>query len=143
MGTRLLSVVPLEGLWVEANFRETQLGRMRPDQPVSIVLDTYGGQRICGYVEAIGPASSSDFALIPADNATGNFTKIVRRFPVRVRANLSDQNRALMRSGMSATVRVATEEKAPDGCNFDPVKDRQTRTLPKLSALPGPDTQIK
>ncbi|MGY2046678.1 HlyD family secretion protein [Methylobacterium sp. JK268] len=136
-GTRMLSIVPREGLWIEANFRETQLARMRPDQPVWIGLDTYGGRRVCGYVEAVGPASGSEFSLVPADNATGNFTKIVRRFPVRIRASANDADRGLLKPGMSTLVRVAVDAPEIDGCRFDPVRDRQLRSVPILPAHPG------
>ena len=78
-GTRMLSIVPINDLWVEANYRETQIGRMKVGDPVRIDVDTYPERPICGYVEAILPAAGSEFALIPPDNATGNFTKIVRR----------------------------------------------------------------
>lgn len=136
-GTRMLSIVPKEGLWIEANFRETQLARMRPGQPASITLDVHAGQRICGYVESIGPASGSEFALVPADNATGNFTKIVRRFPVRIRANASSPDRELLRPGMSTTVRVATDAIDLAGCRSDPLKDQQQRSIPQLPDHPG------
>ena len=84
-GTRMLSIVPINDLWVEANYRETQVGRMKVGDPVRIDVDTYPDRPICGYVEAILPVAGSEFALIPPDNATGNFTKIVRRFTVRIR----------------------------------------------------------
>jgi multidrug resistance efflux pump len=80
-GTRMLSVVPSSNLWIEANYRETQLGQMKVGDPVRVNIDTYPGTSVCGYVEAIAPASGSEFALIPPDNATGNFTKIVRGSP--------------------------------------------------------------
>jgi membrane fusion protein (multidrug efflux system) len=98
-GTRVLSVVPINDLWAEANYRETQIGRMKIGDPVRIHdVDTYPGRPICGYVEAISPASGLEFALIPPDNATGNFTKIVRRFTVRIRFNARDDNAALATS---------------------------------------------
>ena len=100
-GTHMLSIVPINDLWVEANYRETQIGRMKVGDPVRIDVDTYPGRPICGYVEAILPAAGSEFALIPPDNATGNFTKIVRRFTVRIRFNRRDANAALARPGMS------------------------------------------
>ena len=139
VGTRMLSIVPAEGLWIEANFRETQLKDMKPDQPVAITLDTFGARRVCGYVEAIGPASGSEFALVPPDNATGNFTKIVRRFPVRIRPSNADSNRGLLKPGMSARVRVAVAAPNADGCLFDPARDRQERRLAKLPPHPGLD----
>ena len=137
VGTRMLSIVPAEGLWIEANFRETQLKEMKPDQAVAITLDTFGARRVCGYVEAIGPASGSEFALVPPDNATGNFTKIVRRFPVRIRPSKSDANRSLLKPGMSTSVKVAVARDNADGCRFDPVRDRQERRLAKLPPHPG------
>ena len=87
--------------------------------------------------QAIGAASGSEFALVPADNATGNFTKIVRRFPVRVRASAGDLNAALMRPGMSASVTVAVARDKVGGCRFDPVKDRRPSSLRKMPDHPG------
>ncbi len=145
-GTPMLSIVPINNLWVEANYRETQIGRMRPGDPARIDVDTYPGKPICGYVEAILPAAGSEFALIPPDNATGNFTKIVRRFTVRIRFNARDANAALARPGMSVetAVAVSTPDNASPtqrgnrvGCSFDPSKDIVERTLTKLPEHPG------
>ena len=136
IGTNMLSIVPNDGLWIAANFRETQLARMWPDQPVAIMIDLYGGRRVCGYVEAIGPAAASEFALLPPDNATGNFTKIVRRFPVRIRANRSDPNRDALKPGMSTKVTVSIDSPEVLGCRFDPDKDRQTTSMAKLPEIP-------
>jgi membrane fusion protein (multidrug efflux system) len=137
VGTRMLSIVPDTGLWIDANFRETQLAHMKPDQSVAIALDTYGEKHVCGYVESVGQAASSEFALVPPDNATGNFTKITRRFAVRIRANLSDPNLALLRPGMSAEIKVAVDASEIAGCKFVPAKDRQPRSIPKLPARSG------
>jgi membrane fusion protein (multidrug efflux system) len=145
-GTGMLSIVPIENLWVEANYRETQIGRMKAGDPVRIDVDTYPGKPICGYVEAILPAAGSEFALIPPDNATGNFTKIVRRFTVRIRFNRRDANAALARPGMSVDTAVAvstpdnaspTERGNRVGCEFDPSKDMVERSLTKLPEHPG------
>ena len=145
-GTDMLSIVPIENLWVEANYRETQIGRMKAGDPVRIDVDTYPGKPICGYVEAILPAAGSEFALIPPDNATGNFTKIVRRFTVRIRFNRRDANAALARPGMSVETAVAvstpdnaspTERGNRVGCAFDPSKDIVERSLTKLPEHPG------
>ena len=145
-GTGMLSVVPINDLWVEANYRETQIGRMKVGDPVRIDVDTYPGRPICGYVEAILPAAGSEFALIPPDNATGNFTKIVRRFTVRIRFSPRDANAALARPGMSVETAVAvstpdnsspTERGNRVGCSFDPSKDIVERTLTKLPEHPG------
>jgi membrane fusion protein (multidrug efflux system) len=145
-GTTMLAIVPIDNLWIEANYRETQIGHMKIGDPVRITVDTYPGQPLCGYVEGIAPASGSDFALIPPDNATGNFTKIVRRFTVRIRFDATETNATLARPGMSVETAVAVS--TPDaaspvergrriGCSFDPVKDVVERPLTKLPEHPG------
>jgi membrane fusion protein, multidrug efflux system len=145
-GTRMLSIVPIENLWVEANYRETQVGGMKVGDPVRVGVDTYPDKPICGYVEAILPAAGSEFALVPPDNATGNFTKIVRRFTVRIRFSPRDANAALARPGMSVETAVAvsipdnaapTERGNRVDCSFDPSKDMVERTLTKLPEHPG------
>ena len=83
-GQRLASLVPLEAVYVDANFKETQLAKLKPGQPVKIAVDSMGGQQIDGTVVSVAPASGSVFSLLPPDNATGNFTKIVQRVPVRI-----------------------------------------------------------
>ena len=145
-GTPMLSIVPIKNLWVEANYRETQIGRMKIGDPARIDMDTYPHRPICGYVEAILPAAGAEFALVPPDNATGNFTKIVRRFTVRIRFNRRDEDAVLARPGMSVETAVAVS--TPDGaspaqlgqrvgCAFDPAKDIAPRTMTKLPAHPG------
>ena len=145
-GTSMLSIVPINDLWVEANYRETQIGRMKVGDPVRINVDTYPDRPICGYVEAVLPAAGSEFALVPPDNATGNFTKIVRRFTVRIRFSPRDANAALARPGMSVETAVAvstpdnaspTERGNRVSCTFDPSKDIVERTLTKLPEHPG------
>ena len=145
-GTPMLSIVPIQNLWVEANYRETQIGQMKIGDPVRVDMDTYPRRPICGYVEAILPAAGAEFALIPPDNATGNFTKIVRRFTVRIRFNRRDADSALARPGMSVetAVAVSTPDNASPaelgkrvGCSFDPAKDMARRTLTKLPEHPG------
>ncbi|MFZ5782728.1 MAG: HlyD family secretion protein [Pseudomonadota bacterium] len=83
-GTPLMAVVPLQSVYVVANYRETQLAGMRPGQPVSLEVDAFPGVTLRGRVDSLAPASGMQFALLPADNATGNFTKIVQRVPVRI-----------------------------------------------------------
>jgi membrane fusion protein (multidrug efflux system) len=145
-GTTMLSIVPIDNLWIEANYRETQIGHMKMGDPVRIMVDTYPEQPLCGYVESLAPASGSEFALIPPDNATGNFTKIVRRFTVRIRFNATETNATLARPGMS--VETAAAVSTPDGvspierghrlgCSFDPAKDVVERPLTKLPEHPG------
>ena len=119
---------------------------MKVGDPVRVGVDTYPDRPICGYIEAILPAAGSEFALIPPDNATGNFTKIVRRFTVRIRFNRRDADAALARPGMSVETAVAvstpdnagpTERGNRVGCSFDPSKDMVERTLTKLPEHPG------
>ncbi|MDJ0514510.1 MAG: HlyD family secretion protein [Methyloceanibacter sp.] len=107
VGTRLLAIVPVDGHWIEANYKETQIGRMAPGDRAQIVVDTYPDKVFCGYVESIAPASGSEFSLIPPDNATGNFTKIVRRFTVRLRLDEDQPDLELIRPGMSVVPMVA------------------------------------
>jgi membrane fusion protein, multidrug efflux system len=107
-GTQLLSLVPLPQVYVTANFKETQLTRMRPGQPAEIWVDAYPDQPLIGRVESFAPASGSQFSLLPADNATGNFTKIVQRVPVRVAVPADAPIAALLRPGLSVTVIVDT-----------------------------------
>ena len=112
-GTQLMAVVPLAAVYVVANFEETQLAGMRPGAPVSIVVDTYSGATVKGHVDSIAPASGEEFALLPPDNATGNFTKIVQRIPVKIAIDPNDSLRGELRAGMSVTATVDTKERAP------------------------------
>jgi multidrug resistance efflux pump len=104
-GTRLTSVVP-ENKWIIANFKETQLARVRPGLPVSIRVDALEGKHYDGRVEFISPAAGSEFSAISPDNATGNFVKIAQRIPVRIKI-LNDDLQAL-RPGMSVEVSIDT-----------------------------------
>jgi membrane fusion protein, multidrug efflux system len=111
-GQRLASVVPLGEVYVDANFKETQLAELRPGQPVSIAVDALPEHAIQGAVDSISPASGSVFSLLPPDNATGNFTKIVQRLPVRIRVPGSVASQGLLRPGMSVVVRVNIKQTA-------------------------------
>jgi membrane fusion protein (multidrug efflux system) len=111
-GQRLASVVPLGEVYVDANFKETQLAELRAGQPASIGVDALPEHAIQGTVESISPASGSVFSLLPPDNATGNFTKIVQRLPVRIRVPASVASQGLLRPGMSVVVRVNTKQTA-------------------------------
>lgn len=106
---RLASLVPLEAVYVDANFKETQVDRLKPGQPVTIAIDALAGKKIEGRVESFAPASGSVFSLLPPDNATGNFTKIVQRLPVRIHIPLSVAEQAVLRPGMSVVVSVNTK----------------------------------
>jgi membrane fusion protein (multidrug efflux system) len=107
-GTQLMAVVPLDAVYVVANFKETQLTHVRNGQPVEVRVDSFNGTRLRGHVDSLSPASGLEFALLPPDNATGNFTKIVQRVPVKI--VLDDQRLSgLLRPGMSAEPTVNTK----------------------------------
>jgi len=107
-GTQLMAVVPLDAVYVVANFKETQLTYMRDGQPVELRIDGFRGTKLKGHVDSLSPASGLEFALLPPDNATGNFTKIVQRVPVKI--VLDDQSlKGLLRPGMSAEPTVNTK----------------------------------
>ncbi len=114
VGQRLGNVVPLNDVFIDANFKETQLRRIRPGQPVTISVDAYGHRKFAGTVDSISPAAGSVFTLLPPDNATGNFTKIVQRLPVRVRVPKAVAKQNLLRAGMSVYATVDTREGAAD-----------------------------
>ena len=107
-GSRIAALVPLKSVRVDANFKETQLARVRPGQEVHIHVDAYPDRDIVGTVESLSPASGSVFSLLPPDNATGNFTKIVQRLPVRVHVPEDIAREGLLRPGLSVVVRVDT-----------------------------------
>ncbi|UMY18687.1 HlyD family secretion protein [Methylobacterium organophilum] len=111
-GSRIAALVPLQSVRVDANFKETQVERVRPGQPVHIHVDAYPDRDIVGTVEFLSPASGSVFSLLPPDNATGNFTKIVQRLPVRVHVPDDVAREGLLRPGLSVVVRVDTREGA-------------------------------
>src|ERR1700750_9189 len=107
-GTQLMAVVPLDQVYIVANFKETQLTHVRNGQPVVLRVDSFHGTRLKGHVDSLSPASGLEFALLPPDNATGNFTKIVQRVPVKI--VLDDHNLSgLLRPGMSAVPTVDTK----------------------------------
>jgi membrane fusion protein, multidrug efflux system len=107
-GTQLMAVVPLDAVYVVANFKETQLTHVRNGQPVEIEIDSFHGTKLRGHVDSLSPASGLEFALLPPDNATGNFTKIVQRVPVKI--VLDDHTlTGLLRPGMSAEPTINTK----------------------------------
>ena len=110
VGAPLMSVVPLQSVYVVANFKETQIESFRPGQPVIIRADIAHNLRLRGTVESIAPASGTEFSIIPTDTATGNFTKIVQRVPVRIRIEPGQDGLELLRPGLSANVTVDTRE---------------------------------
>ena len=105
-GSRLMALVPLETVYVEANYKETQLAKISSGLKAQVVLDAYPGRVFEGQVQGVAPASGSLFSLLPPENATGNFTKIVQRFPVRISVDLSAEARGLLRPGMSVVATV-------------------------------------
>ena len=119
-GTQLMAVVPLDGVYVIANFKETQLTDVRESQPVEVEVDTFPDARIKGHIDSIAPASGQEFALLPPDNATGNFTKIVQRIPVKIVLDRDDPFARRLRPGMSVIPTINAKQPAR------PAADRQT-----------------
>jgi membrane fusion protein (multidrug efflux system) len=109
-GTQLMSLVPASGAYVVANFKETQLTHVREGQPVDIDVDMFPGQVVHGHVDSLAPASGQEFALLPPDNATGNFTKVVQRIPVKIA--LDGAAAIELRPGMSVIPSIATRSSA-------------------------------
>jgi len=107
-GTRLMSIVPLQSLYVTANFKETQLALMRPGQPATIEVDALGGVELKGRVESLAPGTGAQFSLLPPQNATGNFTKITQRVPVRIAIQATPAARRLLVPGLSVVATVDT-----------------------------------
>jgi membrane fusion protein (multidrug efflux system) len=107
-GQPLMTVIPLEEVWVTANFKETQLEDMRPGQRAVIEVDAYGGRDFKAHVESLAAATGSRFSLLPPENATGNFVKVVQRVPVRIAIDEKQDAEQLLRPGMSVTAKVYT-----------------------------------
>jgi len=107
-GQPLMTVIPLEEVWVTANFKETQLEHMRPGQPAVIEVDAYGGRDFKAHVDSLAAATGSRFSLLPPENATGNFVKVVQRVPVRIAIDEKQDVEQLLRPGMSVTAKVYT-----------------------------------
>jgi membrane fusion protein (multidrug efflux system) len=119
-GQRIAALVPLEEVFIDANFKETQLARLQPGQPVTIKVDALPGESLDGVVASLAPAAGAVFSLLPPDNATGNFTKIVQRLPVRIKVSAGVAARGALRPGMSVVVSVDTRA--------DTVAPAQSRT---------------
>jgi membrane fusion protein, multidrug efflux system len=110
-GQPLLALVPLEDIWVTANFKETQLQQIRPGQPASISVDAYGGRKYRGRVDSIAAATGARFSLLPPENATGNFVKVVQRVPVKIVFEKDQDAEHLLRPGLSVTPTVFVRER--------------------------------
>src|SRR6516165_7772658 len=108
-GTQLMAVVPLAAAYIVANYQETQLTDVRPGQPVAISVDTFPGVTLNGHVDSIAPASGQEFALLPPDNATGNFTKVVQRIPVKIVLDRGSKFAGELRPGMSVYPTIETK----------------------------------
>jgi membrane fusion protein (multidrug efflux system) len=132
-GTQLMSIVPAEGAYVVANFKETQLTHVRAGQQVEIEVDTFPGQVVHGHVDSIAPASGQEFALLPPDNATGNFTKVVQRIPVKIALDAETHSAITLRPGMSVIPTIATRS-APTA---------QAAVTPKAKLISGGSCHVK
>src|SRR5262249_34687642 len=108
-GQRIAALVPLSDVFIDANFKETQLAHLQPGQPVSVKVDALPGESVDGVVASVSPASGAVFSLLPPDNATGNFTKIVQRLRVRITVPADVAGRGALRPGMSVVVSVNTK----------------------------------
>lgn len=108
-GRPLLALVPVQDVWVEANFKETQLQHMRPGQRATLHVDAYPDEVLAGTVESLSPGTGSVFSLLPPENATGNFVKVVQRVPVKIRIEPSASPGVMLRPGMSVIATVNTE----------------------------------
>jgi membrane fusion protein (multidrug efflux system) len=113
IGTQVISVVPLPNVWVIANYKETQMTRIRVGQPARVTVDAFPGTVLHGHVESWSPASGSQFSLLPADNATGNFTKVVQRIPVKIVLDPDPAVDELLRPGMSVITTIDTGSTPP------------------------------
>ncbi len=123
-GQPILAVVPLQAAYVVANYKETQIGHMHPGQPAEVVVDTFSDTTLHGRVLSFSPASGSQFALLPPDNATGNFTKIVQRIPVKIGLDADGPFAGRLRPGMSVTATVDTREDRDGGAQAAPADNR-------------------
>jgi len=112
VGARKMAIVSLDHIWVSANFKETQLTGMVPGQKAIVTIDAFPDQPIEGVVESLSPASGAEFSLLPADNATGNFTKIVQRVPVKILLDPNNPVVKLLRPGMSVLAKIDTRSSA-------------------------------
>ena len=106
IGAQLIALVPARGLWVDANFKESQLARLGPGLPATVVADVLPGEVFRGHVASLAPATGAVFSVLPAENATGNFTKIVQRVPVRIRLDADAATLGRLRPGLSVTASV-------------------------------------
>jgi membrane fusion protein (multidrug efflux system) len=133
-GTQLMSVVPVNGAYVVANFKETQLTDVHEGQTVDIAVDMFPGQIVHGHVDSIAPASGQEFALLPPDNATGNFTKVVQRIPVKVVLDAGKNPLIELRPGMSVIPTIETRSSP---------RSREPAAASKVSMTSGAPCDVK
>jgi membrane fusion protein, multidrug efflux system len=125
-GTQLMSLVPASGAYVIANFKETQLTDVQAGQPVDIDVDMFPGKSVHGHVDSLAPASGQEFALLPPDNATGNFTKVVQRIPVKI---MLDSSNVELRPGMSVIPTIQTRKHEPVSVSVPPLATHSSVAL--------------
>ena len=113
VGAQVIALVPLPNVWVVANYKETQLTRVRAGQRASVAVDTFPGRVLRGHVDSVSPGSGSQFSLLPPDNATGNFTKVVQRIPVKIVLDNAGGLADLLRPGMSVVATIHTHDGGP------------------------------
>jgi membrane fusion protein (multidrug efflux system) len=113
-GTRMMTIVPVQQIYLVANYKETQIGRMRIGQPATVRVDALPGIDLHGVVESFSPGTGSQFALLPPENATGNFTKIVQRVPVRIRLDVNAATQNILMPGLSVTADIDTKSGKDD-----------------------------
>jgi membrane fusion protein (multidrug efflux system) len=145
VGAQLLAIVPAHGLWVDANFRESQLAGMRNGQPAEIIADAVPGVTFSGHVASLAPATGAQFSVIPPENATGNFTKIVQRVPVRILLEDNADELGRLRPGLSVVARVNTRQRTSvpvDERKIPPDRD-DDRQAPPIRDDDGPDAPIR
>ncbi|MFO1090395.1 MAG: HlyD family secretion protein [Hyphomicrobiales bacterium] len=140
-GNRIAAIVPLDSVHIDAQFKETQLGSVQPGQPVSITVDAYPGRRFEGTVESIAPGSSATFSILPPENATGNFTKIVQRVPVRVAVPRLVAEQGLLRPGLSVEVTVDSRDvgrpnEGPQTAQSAPAQPGAAQAAPAAATSP-------
>ena len=119
-----MSVVPVQNAYIVANFKETQVARLRIGQPVTIKADAFGKQEIKGKIDSFAPATGSEFALIPVENAVGNFTKIAQRLPVKIKVDPASPLAGALRPGLSVEVKVDVRTNTgPSFAEVQPAKE--------------------
>jgi membrane fusion protein, multidrug efflux system len=137
-GTRLLTLVPMQALYVIANYKETQLDRMHVGQAVEITIDAYPGETVHGHVDSLAPGSGAQFALLPPENATGNFTKIVQRVPIKILIDPNDPLHDRLRPGLSVLPTIDTRDTRGQSLRDRPAPDAVPPSTPEAPLQSSP-----